>query len=35
MYLAPYFFKMAAVEKLFYFVKNREMNPLVFRSYSK
>ena len=35
MYLAPYSFKMAAVEKLFSFVKSRDLNPLVVRSYSK
>jgi len=32
MYLAPYSFKMAAVEKLFSFVKNRDLNPLVARA---
>jgi transposase len=35
MFLAPYSFKMAAVEKLFSFMKNRDLNPLVSRSYSK
>jgi transposase len=35
MYLAPYSFKMAAVEKLFSFVKNRDLNPLVTRAYSR
>ncbi len=35
MYLAPYSFKMAAVEKLFAFVKNRDLNPLVAKSYSR
>ena len=35
MYLAPYSFKMAAVEKLFSFIKNRDLNPLVSRSYSR
>ncbi len=35
MFLAPYSFKMAAVEKLFSFIKNRDLNPLVSRSYSK
>jgi hypothetical protein len=30
-----YSFKMAAVEKLFSFVKSRDLNPLVFRRYSK
>jgi hypothetical protein len=35
MYLAPYSFKMAAVEKLFSYVKSRDLNPLVARAYSK
>ena len=35
MFLAPYSFKMAAVEKLFAVVKNRDLNPLVVKSYSK
>ena len=35
MYLARYSFKMAAVEKLFSFVKNRDLNPLVSRAYSR
>jgi transposase len=35
MFLAPYSFKMAAVEKLFAFVKNRDLNPLVAKAYSK
>jgi transposase len=35
MYLAPYSFKMAAVEKLFAFVKNRDLNPLVVKAYSR
>ena len=35
MYLAPYYFKMAAVEKLFSFVKNRDLKPLVGRAYSR
>ena len=35
MYLAPYSFKMAAVEKLFSFVKIRDLNPLVARAYSR
>jgi len=35
MFLAPYSFKMAAVEKLFSFIKNRDLNPLVSRSYSR
>jgi transposase len=35
MFLAPYSFKMAAVEKLFAVVKNRDLNPLVVKSYTK
>ncbi len=35
MYLAPYSFKMAAVEKLFAIVKNRDLNPLVSKTYSR
>ena len=35
MFLAPYSFKIAAVEKLFSFVKNRDLNPLVARAYSR
>jgi hypothetical protein len=35
MFLAPYSFKMAAVEKLFAVVKNRDLNPLVVRSYTR
>ncbi len=35
MFLAPYSFKMAAVEKLFAVVKNRDLNPLVVKSYSR
>jgi hypothetical protein len=35
MFLAPYSFKMAAVEKLFSYVKNRDLNPLVARSYTR
>ena len=35
MYLAPNSFKMAAVEKLFSFVKDRDLNPLVARAYSR
>jgi transposase len=35
MFLAPYSFKMAPVEKLFSFVKNRDLNPLVAKAYSK
>ena len=35
MYLVPYSFKMAGVKKIFSFVKNRDLNPLVARAYSK
>ena len=35
MFLAPYSFKMAAVEELFFFVKNRDLNQLVARAYSR
>ena len=35
MYLTPYSFKMATVEKLFSFDKNHNLNPLVARAYSK
>ena len=35
MFLAPYSFEMAAVEKLFSFVKNRDLNPLCARKYSR
>jgi hypothetical protein len=35
MFLAPYSFKMAPVEKLFSFVKNRDLNPLVMKAYSR
>jgi transposase len=35
MFLAPYSFKMAPVEKLFAYVKNRDLNPLVARAYSR
>jgi transposase len=35
MFLGPYSFNMAAVEKLFSFVKNRDLNPLATRAYSK
>ncbi len=35
MYLAPYSFKIAAVEKLFFFVKNLGLNPLVARTCSR
>lgn len=35
MFLAPYSFKMAAVEMLFGIVKNRDLNPLAVRAYSK
>ena len=34
MFLAPYSFKMAAVEKLFAFVKYRDLNLLTVRAYS-
>jgi transposase len=35
MFLAPYSFRMATVEKLFAYVKNRDLNPLVARAYSR
>ena len=35
MFLAPYSFNMAAVEKLFSFIKNRDLNPLATRAYSR
>ncbi len=35
MFLAPYSFKMAAVERLFSFIKNRDLNPLVAKAYSR
>jgi hypothetical protein len=35
MFLAPYSFKMAPVEKLFSYIKNRDLNPLVAKAYSK
>jgi transposase len=35
MYLAPYSFKMAAVEKLFAVIKNRDLNPLVSKTYTR
>jgi transposase len=35
MFLGPYSFNMAAVEKLFSFVKNRDLNPLTTRAYSR
>jgi transposase len=35
MFLGPYSFDMAAVEKLFSFIKNRDLNPLATRAYSK
>ncbi len=35
MFLAPYSFNMAAVEKWFSFVKNRDLNPMSTRAYSK
>jgi transposase len=34
-FLAPYSFKMAPVEKLFSFIKARDLNPLVVRAYSR
>jgi transposase len=35
MFLAPYSFNMAAVEKLFSIMKNRDLNPMAIRAYSK
>jgi transposase len=35
MFLGPYSFDMAAVEKLFSVIKNRDLNPLALRAYSK
>ncbi len=35
MHLAPNYFKMAAMEKLLSFVKNRDLKPLVVRPYSR
>jgi hypothetical protein len=35
MFLAPYSFKMAAVERLFSFMKNRDLNPLAVTAYSR
>jgi hypothetical protein len=35
MFLGPYSFNMAAVEKLFSFVKARDLNPLATRAYSR
>jgi transposase len=35
MFLGPYSFNMAAVEKLFSIVKNRDLNPLTTRAYSR
>ena len=35
MFLGPYSFNMAAVEKLFSFIKNRDLNPLALRAYSR
>jgi hypothetical protein len=35
MFLGPYSFNMAAVEKLFSFVKNRDLNPMATRAYSR
>jgi transposase len=34
-YLAPYSFKMAVVEKLFAVIKNRDLNPLVSKTYTR
>jgi transposase len=34
-FLAPYSFEMAAVERLFSFIKNRDLNPLAVRAYSR
>ena len=35
MFLGPYSFNMAFVEQLFSYIKNRDLNPLVIRAYSK
>jgi transposase len=35
LFLGPYSFNMAAVEMLFSFVKNRDLNPLAVRAYSR
>ena len=35
MFLAPYSFEMAAVERLFAFAKNRDLNPLSVLKYSR
>jgi hypothetical protein len=35
MFLGPYQFAMAPVEKLFAFIKGRDLNPLMRRAYSK
>ena len=35
MFLAPYSFEMAAVERLFAFIKNRDLNPLSAIKYSR
>ena len=35
MYLGPYQFKMAPVEHFFAYLKNRDLNPLNTRAYSK
>jgi hypothetical protein len=35
MFLAPYSFNLAAVEKLFSFIKARDLNPLPIRAYSR
>jgi transposase len=34
-FLAPYSFEMAAVERLFSYIKNRDQNPLAVRAYSR
>ena len=35
MFLGPYQFPMAPVEKFFAFIKNRDLNPLMSKAYSK
>ena len=35
MFLGPYSFNMAAVEKFFSFIKNRDLNPLATRAFSR
>ena len=35
MFLGPYQFAMAPVEKLFAFIKARDLNPLLSKAYSK